>query len=364
MKICFSSVFLDHSGYAQAARNILLAMVEAGIEVTTEIVSFARGDVDETPGAKKALELQSRFTDYDKKIIMLTPENYPKYYENGKKNIGLLFWEVIGVDGRWVNYMNKMTEIWTPSEIFAKTFRDNGVTVPVRVITQPYQLINEEQPFNTQGGDMFKFYSVFQWTERKNPKALLETYWKTFSGVKDVCLILKTYRGSFTPTESNAIRDDIRKWKLEISNIDFPKTYFIPYEMSEQDIQRLHATGDCFVSAHRGEGWGYPQMEAMCSGKPVISTNFGGIHEHMTDEFAWPIKYKFTKVTGMSHIPWYNETQQWAEIDRDNLSKSMWEAYSKPELAKKKGQLAKQKMIEKFSNETVVNEIMGLLWLN
>ncbi len=43
-------------------------------------------------------------------------------------------------------------------------------------------------------------------------------------------------------------------------------------------------TFDCFVSAHRGEGWGVPQMEAMLMGKPIISTSCGGIHEHLKDK--------------------------------------------------------------------------------
>lgn len=292
---------------------------------------------------------------------MLTPENFPLYVEKGKRNIGIIFWEVIGVDKRWVRDMNKMDEIWTPSKTFAKTFKDSGVTVPVRVIGQPLIELNEEEPFEIENFQGFKFYSIFQWTERKNPKALLINYWKTFQGKKDVCLILKTYRGGFNENENNAIRKDIKDWKEESRITDFPKIYYISYEMSENDIKRLHATGDCFVSAHRGEGWGYPQMEAMSAGKPVISTNFGGIHEYFKNDFSWPINYKFIPVEGMGHIAWYNDTQKWADIDSDELSFAMWQAYNNQDLTKEKGKLAQKFVEETFNLRKVGYEIKKLL---
>jgi len=357
----FCSVFLDHSGYAQAARNTLLAMVEYGINVKTQIVSFAHGNTDVDKGGKLALKLEKKKVDYDTKLIMLTPENFPNYVEKGKRNIGIIFWEVIGVDKRWVADMNKMDEIWTPSETYAKTFVDSGVTVPVKVISQPLIEINKEEPFAIENFDGFKFYSIFQWTERKNPKALLMNYWRTFQGKKDVCLILKTYRGGFNENENNAIRKDIKDWKEESRITDFPKTYYISYEMSENDIKRLHATGDCFVSAHRGEGWGYPQMEAMAAGKPVISTNFGGIHEYLKNDFSWPIGFKYIPVEGMTWIPWYNNTQKWADINADELSFAMWQAYNNQDLTKEKGKLA-QKFVEgTFNLRKVGYEIKALL---
>ena len=281
--------------------------------------------------------------------------------ENGKRNIGIIFWEVIGVDKRWVTDMNKMDEIWTPSKTFAKTFKDSGVKVPIKVIGQPFIKLNEERPFEIENFNGFKFYSVFQWTERKNPKTLLMNYWKTFQGKKDVCLILKTYRAGFNDNESNAIRKDIQDWKKLSGITDFPKTFFIPYEMSEKEISRLHATGDCFVSAHRGEGWGYPQMEAMTAGKPVISTNFGGIHEYLTDEFSWPISFKYIPVEGMEFIPWYNNTQKWADIDQDELSYAMWQAYNNCELTRQKGKLAQDFVLKTFSLKKIGEQIKSLL---
>ena len=43
---------------------------------------------------------------------------------------------------------------------------------------------------------------------------------------------------------------------------------------SEAHIAALHERGDCYVSLHRGEGWGYPLFEAASRGTPVIATGY------------------------------------------------------------------------------------------
>jgi glycosyltransferase involved in cell wall biosynthesis len=352
MNIKFCSCFLDTSGYGQAARDLLKALVDAGVNVTTEIVSFQRSsNLDICP---LALKLQNKKILYKKKLIMLTPEHALLHTEPDKYNIEILFWEVLGVDIRWVSYMNMMDEVWTPSQTFADTFVDSGVKVPIFVTMQPTE-IKKAEPFKLENFNGFLFYSVFQWTERKNPRMLLKTYWHTFQGKKDVALLLKTYRGNFRSGEKDAIRSDILRWKNEMGIVDFPKVYLVLDEMSSENIVRLNSTGDCFVSAHRGEGWGYPQMEAMSVGKPVISTNFGGIHEHLDNSTAWLIPYDLVNVYGMQHIPWYNERQFWAEPKSQELANAMLEAYDNPEMTKMKGAFAQKLMESNFTYKEVGN---------
>lgn len=350
MNVKFSSCFLDHSGYGQAARDLLKALHEAGVNITTEIVTFQKSnDPDICP---LAIRLQNKELDYKIKLIMLTPEQAMLNLEKDKYNIEILFWEVLGVDPKWVNYMNFMDEVWTPSQTFADTFKKSGVKTQLFVPKQPTE-IKIVKPFSRPQENSFLFYSMFQWTERKNPRGLLSTFWKTFEGKKDVGLLLKTYRGNFSEGEKNAIRQDIRRWKAESGLKDLPPVFLVLDELSSTDIMRLHATGDCFVSAHRGEGWGYPQMEAMTQGKPIISTNFGGVHEYLSEENSWLIPYSLESVFGMGHIPWYNSSQQWAEPDYYVMGQAMLEAYYDRELTIKKGMAAKSLMRNRFSYKQV-----------
>jgi len=364
MNIKFSSCFLDHSGYGQASRNMLRAMVSVGINVSTFMLAYNQTSMRQLDeGGALAKKLENRKIPYDIKLMMVTPDQAELQYEVGKYNICAMFWEVLGLDSRWVRSMNSMDEIWTTSQVFADTFKHNGVYKPIKVI-KPFIEVHEYKKLKVkrfiEGQDPeigklkeFFFYSIFQWTERKNPKALLKAYWEAFEDNEDVALLLKVYKKDFTESEREVIRDDINGWKSELGMKNYAKVFLVLGELSTKNMMRLHSTGDCFVSAHRGEGLGLPQLEAMSVGNPIISTNFGGIHEMLTDKEAWLVDYDLTQVFNMIHIPWYNSRHLWASVDSEHLKESMLEAYSNRELAAKKGRSARAFVKRELNMEAV-----------
>ena len=363
MKIKFSSCFLDHSGYAQAARRTLLALTKVGVDISTFMLTYQESTRELGKAGELAKKLEDKELDYDIKLMMITPDQAALQAEKGKYNICMMFWEVLGLDRRWVQSMNKLDEIWTTSKLFAETFKHNGVYKPIKVIKPTIEVTNrtEYRRLKIKGFKGFLFYSIFQWTERKNPRALLETYWTAFEGKKDVGLMLKVYKANFSEHERQQIRNDINKWKRKLKLKHYPKVFLVLGEISNEEIMRIHSTGDCFVSAHRGEGLGLPQIEAMSIGNPIISTNFGGIHELFSDDFSWLIKYKLVQVFNMVHIPFYNAQQLWAEVDTKHLKKSMLEAYSNRKLTAKKGRLAKAFIKKNLNKEVVGNSILKRL---
>lgn len=360
MNVKFTSCFLDHSGYAQAARSLLLAMTKVGINVSTQILTYQSDTKEFGEGGELAKKLEDKQIDYDIKLMMITPDQAALQIEAGKYNICAMFWEVLGLDRRWVHSMNQLDEIWTYGQIHSDTFKHNGVYKPIKIIKSPIEITDrrEYKRLKIKGFDGFTFYSIFQWTERKNPKALLETYWQAFEGKKDVALLLKVYRANFSEHEREMIRNDINKWKQHLKLKHYPKVFLVLGVLSNKEIMRLHSTGDCFVSAHRGEGLGLPQMEAMSIGNPVISTNFGGIHELFTNDFSWLLDYKLIQVFNMIHIPFYNAQQLWADVDVKELKKSMLEAYSNRKLTIQKGKLAKDFIKDNLNMKIIGNNIL------
>lgn len=53
---------------------------------------------------------------------------------------------------------------------------------------------------------------------------------------------------------------------------------------SDLELARLYATADIFVSASWGEGLGYPPLEAMSCGTPVVLTDSGGTRDYARDK--------------------------------------------------------------------------------
>lgn len=333
----FTTALRDHSGYGESCRNILIAMDKAGIEITTTIPTFVYEKIKVGKGAELASRYENKKTDYKINLIKLTPNHFFDKAELDKYNIGWFYWEVIGLDPRWTLMCNRMDEIWTASPGQKKNLIRAGVKKPITVIpdcleidTSLYKPYTKPEPF--------LFYSIFQWTERKNPSALIKAFRKTFRNTKGVGLILKVYREDFYTQAKKFITRDVKQYIREMPPLDnYPPIYLYLDGMSEEELRRLHATGDVFVSSHRGEGWGFPQMEAMSFKKPIISTNFLGIHEYLTDSEAWLIPYKLVNVSNMSHIDFYNNKQLWAQIDTKALSRAMREAYDNRELMRGKG---------------------------
>ena len=349
---------LDYSGYAESSRNMIYGLHLNGVEVTTSNVHYQTLSMELGETGEYAQEREGISIDYDKLIIETTPDNFHKYLEPLKYHIGRFYWETDRLNDTFVWGCNNVNEIWISTPSHVDIFKKNGVKVPIIPIQDCIDVHFEKpKPYQIREHSGFLFYSMFQWTPRKNPETLLKTYWKTFTGKDDVSLLLKVYRVDFSEAEKMAIKNEIETWKSELNLKHYPKVFLYLNPMNRNEIMRLHATGDCFVSAHRGEGWGYPQMEAMASGKPIISTNYEGIHEWIDETVGWLLPYKLVPVEGMNWIPWYNKNQNWAEVDKLALGKAMKEAYSKPRITHQKGVKARKMVEQKFSLE-VVGKIM------
>lgn len=346
----------DHSGYGAANRSFIAALTYAGIDTTVEIVAqtpekSTYGWVDNLIGS-----LQDRQLNYKVKIIHLTPDLYPTYMEKGKYHIGHLFWETDSLPKSWVEPCNKMNEIWTASEQQAEMIKKSGVIVPIHWFPQPIdtsKIGKITTPYVIPNFEGTLFYAVFQWIERKNPKALLQTYWKTFSGREDVGLLLKTYRVTYGENEFDKIKEDIKAWKSELNLPHYPKVFLSKKLVDTDSVFRIHLTGDCFINASRGEGWNIPSVEAMLMGKPIISINKTGIVDYLPKDTYYPCDTKESQVTEVSWIPWYSKDQKWLDINQKDLSDSMLSVRNDKLGAKNKGLKAQEYVRENFNYHKV-----------
>lgn len=356
ISVKYSGTFQDHSGYGQANRNFIAALAFAGIDVVTELI--AQTPEKATYGWVDGLisTLKDRNIETKVKIIHLTPDLYPQYMEKGKYHIGHLFWETSSLPQSWVEPCNQMNEIWTASEQQAEMIKASGVTVPIHWFPQPIDTSKIgmiPSPYLIPNFEGTLFYSVFQWIERKNPKALLQTYWKTFTGRDDVGLLLKTYRVTYGEAEFQRIREDIAAWKAELGLQHYPKVFLCKKLLDTDSLFRLHLTGDAFINASRGEGWNIPSVEAMLMGKPIISINKTGVADYLPHDLYYPCGTKEVNVTEQTFIPWYTPEQKWLEIDEKDLSDSMLSVYNDKLKAKNIGLKAQDYVRENYNYNTI-----------
>ena len=339
VSIKYISAFSDHSGYGEASRQTIYALHKVGVNLTTEKISFVREIEDFGQPQIIAEKAELKPIDYQIVILHLTPDLYLKYLEPNKYHIGILVWETDKLSVGWAWYCNRMDEIWTRNESTKKVLIQSGVKVPIHVFPEPIIEYNpaDYEPYVIANHRGFMFYTIFEWTQRKNPEALLTAYWEEFEGDDNVSLLLKTYRDNYTYQMHEKIKRWVEEIKGKLSVRKFPRVLYSHELLSQEDVLKLHATGDCFVSAHRGEGWGRPQMEAMVMGNPVISTNYGGIHEFLNENIYYPVSFELVQVTEEDDRPYYTKDQNWAEINKDDLKAKMRFVYTNWEKAKEVG---------------------------
>jgi len=351
--IRYTGPWLDFTGYGEANRNAIMALYTAGVDITTERVVYTDTQTEYGEAFEIARKMEGKPIHYDIKIIHVPSDGYLKFLEPTKYHIGHLFWETDGLSKTWVWNCNLMDEIWTGGHSHKEALLRAGVKVPIYVFPQAVDTNIKTQPaFKIPGHQGYLFYSIFQWIERKNPKALLKAYWEEFRGMPNVSLLIKTYRFGFKNEEREAIKRDILDWKKELGYPvkEFPRTLLYLDLIKKEDVMRLHMTGDCFVSAHRGEGWGIPQAEALAIGNPIISTNLGGIHEWLNNERdAFLVNWTKTKVFNMDFAPWYDKEQGWAEVDKTDLKTRMRYCFENPEKAREVGLRGQELVKNKLS---------------
>ena len=359
----YTGTFLDHSGYGSANRNFIAALHTARVEVTTELViQVAERAIFGWTG-ELAKALLGRKVPYKIKIIHLTPDMYPNYMEAGKYHIGHLFWETDRLPKEWVEPCNRMNEIWTASEPQAQMIRDSGVVIPVYAIPQAIDLYPAQKiidPYILPNFDGMVFYSIFQWIERKNPRALVVNFWKAFEGIRDVALVIKAHGFNYSEAQFEKIRQDVKQWKSEVPLLDYPRVYWVKKLLTTDEIYRLHRTGDCYVNTSRGEGWCIPAVEAAMMGNPVISIDKTGFADYFSkeEEIFYPCSTSIDKVKEVPSIPWYTVKQNWLEISAADLVNQMRSVYNSTDTAKKRGKKA-QKFVAQNFNYLAVGNLMS-----
>ena len=360
------------SGYGRASRADLRSVIKQGYSPSVVMHQHDRTELKLEQDKFWSEHVDSVLTppkgDADIVIWQETPEFYlpdPTTF-----NIARIEWEtskILDYDHdnnprfNWVKQLNSMSLILPASEFVAQTLRDSGVTTPCHVIPHPTDLETlcpgDKHPIGGTGSrsinmDKFTVLSTFQYTPRKNPRALLCAWARSSLGKRQDCsLVLKTY-GSGFEDNTNIIKEvaSFRK-SLNIPGLVrnvYPWTKLIP----ENRMRELYNTADVFVTTTRGEGFGMPMAEAMACGLPVI---YADNTAHAEFCIGYPVPCHATPVIGMPHIPWYSAAQDWWDIDILKLVDTLEVAYEdwKSGKLQELGSLARQKVKEIHSDESV-----------
>lgn len=357
MDVTYISACGDASGYAEAARNYIAALDTVGVNVDVIPTRFEQFKSDLGKLGDRVMGMMGKKLNSKIQIIHLTPENYPGTIKKNRYNIAYAAWETSKLPPEWVGLINQCDEVWVPCKHNVEVFRSSGVKRPIVYIPHTFAeeyVFDKEDSELLEDNETFTFYSVFQWTERKNPLALLKAYLTEFKKEENVHMIFKTYLQDPRSAEQNAVvKNMISSVKQKLYLDVYPRLALISSLMSRAQIQSLHKQCDCYVSPHRCEGFGIPIAEAMIAGNPVIVCGHGGPEDFIIDgDTGLLIDYNMTPVFGMP-FPNYTGDMVWAEPDIMDLKAKMRWAFENRKEAKEMGDRGKEWIKENLSWEAI-----------
>jgi GT2 family glycosyltransferase len=333
--LSWQSILSWANGYAMSSRELMRALDEQGVRLTYRY-AYGKGTpfpVPEDSGTgDRLLDIVRARRDPAHPPVAVTYAQGDVFHRNhGRYKIGFTMLEVDGFPADWVQQMNRMDEVWTPTAFGAEAMRASGVRRPVHVIP----LGVDPQHFHPgirrvpRDGNAFVFVANFEWGERKLPELLLRAFNRTFTRKDDAILVCKiTNRNPAVdvPAEVRALELDDRGGRV-----------FLIYnrELPHYQLATLYRSADCYVSTTRGEGWGLPLLEAMACGLPAIATDWGGHTAILDPDDSYPLRVRGT-IPAVAMCPYYAGFS-WADPDPEHLAYLLRHVYENRDEAKARG---------------------------
>jgi ADP-heptose:LPS heptosyltransferase len=306
------------SGYGEAARAYVLALQAAGVAVRVVNTGPRPQQIrDERLAALLGYDPEADFN-----LFHGIPAFWARAAYQARNVIAMTVWEADQMPQTWRNPLSHAIDVWLPSAFTIDVFTRGLGRAPYRL---PHALPprNEAVPDH---GDValgveptdFVFYSIFEWQDRKNPHGLIEAFLAAFPEESDAVLLLKA--GSRAASEADQVVKQLREQTHSRGRIVLHCASF-----DDSGIQALHARGDCYVSLHRGEGWGYPLFEAAGRGKPIVATAYGGPLDYLDSKRHWLVRHTIGPVRRPYFL--YRPSMSWAEPDLGHASEGLHWVY-------------------------------------
>lgn len=371
MRIEYIGAAFDGSGYGEAARGYISALADAGADVRLRFVSFeqVRPDLGEFGGWMASRIQQEATSDAQVRVLHTTPDNWPGILRDLPEaarrvpTVGYCAWETDQPPAHWITAINQsgIRMLLVPSRQNVEAFRSAGVlaSIPIHRLAHAVRDIPNRATSTLPRDGRYRFLSIFQWTERKNPLGLLKAYLTEFKDSDQVSLVLKTYLLHGGPEERAQIRAWIDEVKRGLWLNGYPKIELIVQQLSSGDIHQLVHDCDAYVSLHRQEGFGLPIAEAMMAGKPVIATQYGG-----PAEFGLPIGCAVpSQPTPVFGMPWatYSGRMVWADPNLMDARDKMRTFYANRAEGERLGATCREMALREFAPAVIGAQMLGLL---
>ncbi len=332
-------------GIGEAARGLICGLDAAGVPLLPVHGSWR-------PSSRQGHAYTMFDTDdaaFPINIVCVNADVLPQWaaqagedFFSGRYTIGFWWWEVLAFPPEWLPAFDLVDEVWVATQHVADALMPVS-SVPVTKVTMPVSAPpvspRSRRELGLPDGFLFLFlfdhHSIF---ERKNPLAAIEAFRRAFRPGSGASLVIKSINHEHHPHAHE---------RLLLAAGEHPDVHVIDSYVTASEKNSMIASADCYVSLHRSEGFGLTPAEAMCMGKPVIATRYGGNLEFMNDRNSWLVDCELVPI-GSGQEP-YPADGEWADPDVEQAAGYMREIFAEPQSARRRAAQGARDMSDAFS---------------
>lgn len=338
--ILYIGPYKENNGLGKSSKRFVECLAtHSNINLAIRPIHLTYPSKDNTIFKDAYLEFElNRFKYYDA-IIQHGYATMFQYDARFGKNIGITEIETRNIQCTgWVDRMNLMDELIFTSSVSATSAIESGLNKPIQIISEPYDIdIYNNIPndfFEYKDSTPFIFYTIGQYSNKKNIKSIILAFLLEFDKRENVKLFIKT--NDYTKTHDqlkNIIEYDIAEIKRTIRkdggdccDVDVLCGY-----LNDIDIARLHKSGHCYINAVKADSCGYCALEAAIVGNCVINTKDIGSSHYFNQFNAYMVDAFETNVFSSTFYDKNSFTihEIWHEPSVQSLRSSLREAYNK-----------------------------------
>ena len=361
------------------AQNICRQFIKMGHEVDIfstngreffpeDLKPYLKGSVEENHNMdlNQLNEHANQFLkpEYDMSFSYTALKNAPFYLQRSKKNRFLIWcyeWEGKNViPTGWAKQYKHCDFILAPSQFAKQVFIDSGIPENIVKVVSHGIDVEQFQKTSTMSLPTNKKYKILaniaQNHLRKNIPALLEAYGKAFSKTDDVCLVLKAKEKPIRQQFEISLNSCLNVFNRQFTNAAevCVLSAFLP------DIAELYRSCDALYASSYCEGFHFPSLEAIASGKIAIVPKYSGPLDFLNDNNSLLIEGKKERANPKSMYWEHKNNAMWFKMDIDDAVKKLRYSYQNYEEMNKKVEMMRGDVYKNYGWDKIAKDIIAL----